>query len=188
MGQESIQQTVDKALAGIAARREAAMEKADQGQHGNAGSPPKEVEEITLKFGKGCVGEEFRARDGNSYKEILVPNPDRNDHRPWQTFVAKANHVHENKFGKGMWLKLPAEGYTTLRRSVVIGEKPDGKKQWGIEKTKVSNAELKKMVEAYKERPRDSVKGRLAEKKAEVSAQLPTERAQDKGRQKGAEL
>lgn len=87
-----------------------------------------------------------------------------------------------------MWLKLPAEGHTTLRRSVVVGETPDGKKQWGTEKTRVSNADLKKMVEAYKERPRESVKGRLAEKKAESAQQKPEAKAQDKSRAKGAEL
>ena len=100
----------------------------------------------------------------------------------------KSNHVHEDKFGKGMWIKLPSEGHTTLHRSVVTGEKPDGRKEWGTEKTRVSNAELKKMVEAYKERPRESVKGRLAEKKAEAAARKPAEQAQDRNKSKGAEL
>lgn len=180
-GNIGIKDTVDSVLGDIAARRE-------KEQENSAEVPKREFKEITLKFGKGCVGEEFQGKDGNSYKEILVPNPDQNDHRPWQTFVAKANHVHEDKFGKGMWLKLPAEGHTTLRRSVVVGETPDGKKQWGTEKTRVSNADLKKMVEAYKERPRESVKGRLAVKKAEAAQQKPEAKAQDKSRAKGAEL
>lgn len=188
MGQENIQQTVDRVLDGIAAKREAAMGKEGQPQDKDADSPQKEFKEITLKFGKGCVGEEFQGKDGKAYKEILVPNPDKNDHRPWQTFVVRANHVHENQFGKGMWIKLPAQGHTTLRRSVVVGEKPDGKKEWGTEKATVSNAELKKMVEAYKERPRESVKGRLEEKKAETAAKKPAEQAQNKNKSKGAEL
>lgn len=188
MGQENIQQTVDRVLDGIAAKREAAMGKEGQPQDKDADSPQKEFKEITLKFGKGCVGEEFQGKDGKAYKEILVPNPDKNDHRPWQTFVVRANHVHENQFGKGMWIKLPAQGHTTLRRSVVVGEKPDGKKEWGTEKATVSNAELKKMVEAYKERPRESVKGRLEEKKAETAAKKPAEQQQDKNKSKGAEL
>lgn len=188
MGQENIQQTVDRVLDGIAAKREAAMGKEGQPQDKDADSPQKEFKEITLKFGKGCVGEEFQGKDGKAYKEILVPNPDKNDHRPWQTFVVRANHVHENQFGKGMWIKLPAEGHTTLRRSVVVGEKPDGKKEWGTEKATVSNAELKKMVEAYKERPRESVKGRLEEKKAETAAKKPAEQQQNKNKSKGAEL
>ena len=188
MGQENIQQTVDKVLDDIAAKRQEAMSRTDQTQDKGADSPKKEFKEITLKFGKGCVGEEFQGKDGKAYKEILVPNPDKNDHRPWQTFVVKANHVHENQFGKGMWIKLPAEGHTTLRRSVVIGEKPDGKKEWGTEKTSVSNTDLKKMVEAYKERPRESVKGRLAERKAEVSEQKSAEQVQNKNKSKGTEL
>ena len=188
MGQENIQQTVDRVLDGIAAKREAAMGKEGQPQDKDADSPQKEFKEITLKFGKGCVGEEFQGKDGKAYKEILVPNPDKNDHRPWQTFVVRANHVHENQFGKGMWIKLPAEGHTTLRRSVVVGENPDGKKEWGTEKATVSNAELKKMVEAYKERPRESVKGRLEEKKAETAAKKPAEQQQNKNKSKGAEL
>lgn len=188
MEQENIQQTVDRVLDGIAAKREAAMGNEGQPQDKDADSPQKEFKEITLKFGKGCVGEEFQGKDGKAYKEILVPNPDKNDHRPWQTFVVRANHVHENQFGKGMWIKLPAQGHTTLRRSVVVGEKPDGKKEWGTEKATVSNAELKKMVEAYKERPRESVKGRLEEKKAETEAKKPAEQQQDKNKSKGAEL
>ncbi|MBD5532824.1 MAG: hypothetical protein HDQ98_11635 [Lachnospiraceae bacterium] len=188
MGKENIQETVDKVIGDIAEKREAALEKAAGESDKGADSPQKEFKEITLKFGKGCVGEEFQGKDGKAYKEILVPNPDKNDHRPWQTFVVRANRVHENKFGKGMWTKLPAEGHTTLRRSVVIGEKPDGTKEWGTEKTKVSNADLKKMVEAYKERPRESVKGKLEENKAKAAAQIPEKKEQNKNRAKGAEL
>ena len=187
MGKETgMKETVDNVLDDIAAKRAAASEKA--GQENRETSPKKEFKEITMKFGKGCVGEEFQGKDGNKYKEILVPNPDKNDHRPWQTFVVKANHVHEDKFGKGMWIKLPAEGHTTLRRPVVVGEKPDGKKEWGTEKNSIANADLKKMVEAYKERPRESVKGRLAEKKAEAVTQKPAQKPQSKSKSKEAEL
>ena len=77
MGQENIQQTVDRVLDGIAEKRRAAMQTAGQTQDKGAGSPKKEFQEITLKFGKGCVGEEFQGRDGNRYREILVPNPDK---------------------------------------------------------------------------------------------------------------
>ena len=87
-----------------------------------------------------------------------------------------------------MWIKLPAEGHTTLRRPVVVGEKPDGKKEWGTEKNSIANADLKTMVEAYKERPRESVKGRLAEKKAEAVTQKPAQKTQSKSKSKEAEL
>lgn len=110
MEQESIQQTVDKVLGGIAAKREETMDKARQGQENGGGKQEREFKEITLKFGMGCVRDEFQGKDGNAYREILVPNFDQKDKRPWQTFVVKANHVHKNKFGKGMWVKLPAGG------------------------------------------------------------------------------
>ncbi len=112
--------------------------------------------EITLRFSKGLVGKEFQSKSKIDCTEIRIPNQDPEDKRPWQTFVVKANHVHEDQFGKGMWLKVPAEGNTTLSRSVVVGEKPDGTREWGTEKTTITNRELKKLVEAYKERSRES--------------------------------
>ena len=75
--------------------------------------PKKEFKEITLKFGKGCVGDEFQGKDGNSYRQIMIP-PNEEVKQPWQTFVVKANQVHENQYGKGMWCKLPADGSTTV--------------------------------------------------------------------------
>lgn len=159
--------------------------KAQQEKPGDARESPK-MDEITLKFGKGCVGEEFQGKDGNKYKEILVPNQDKNDHRPWQTFVVKSSHVHQNQYGKGMWCKLPANGSTTLHRNVKVGENEQGKPIWDVEKTKVPNKELKKMVESYKER--SSMKEKLAEKKAEVSQQKPVQKAVDKTKTKEAAL
>lgn len=134
------------------------------------GDKPR-MEEITLKFGKGCVGEPFQGKDGNEYREILVPNKDPEDKRAWQTFVVKSNHVHENQFGKGMWCKLPAEGSTTLHRRVRTGTDEQGKPIWDTEKTKVSNKELKGIVEAYKEKNHDrtSVKEKIEEKKSQVA-------------------
>ena len=150
----------------------------------------QKMDEITLKFGKGCVGEEFQGKDGNKYKEILVPNQDKDDHRPWQTFVVKSNHVHENQYGKGMWCKLPANGSTTLKRNVKIGQDEQGKPIWDTEKTKVPNKDLKKMVESYKER--SSVKDKIAEKKNEAAEKTATsktkEKTQTKAKSKEASL
>lgn len=157
------------------------QEKTMQEKYGQNDRQGRAVDEITLKFGKGCVGEEFQGKDGNAYKEILVPNPDRNDHSPWQTFVVKANHVHENQYGRGMWCKLPADGHTTLRRSVKVGQDAQGKPIWETQKTKVPNRELKKMVEAYKDR--SSMKEKLAEKKAEAAKQKPARAAKDKAKE-----
>ena len=129
----------------------------------------RQIEEITIKFGKGCVGDTFHGKDGKEYTSILIQNSDPNDHRPWATFVAKHNAVHEDKFGKGMWIKLPAEGHTTIQRSECIGEDADGKKLWENKKTKVTNRELKGMVEFYKTRSNDSIRQKLDEKKQDVT-------------------
>lgn len=113
------------------------------------GQTEKEYKEITLKFGKGCVGDEFQGKDGNTYRQIMIP-PNEETKQPWQTFVVKANQVHENQFGKGMWCKLPENGSTTVTKSVAKGVDENGKTIWENEKNKVSNKELKSMVEAYK--------------------------------------
>lgn len=46
----------------------------------------------------------------------------------------------------------------------------------GDRENSIANADLKKMVEAYKERPRESVKGRLAERKRKLSRRSPPKR------------
>ena len=116
----------------------------------------REYKEITLKFGKGCVGEAFEGKDGKSYKQIMIPNKDPEDRSPWATFVVRANSVHDDQFGKGMWIKLPSEGSTTIRKSKAVGIDENGKRIFETEKNKVSNTELKGMVEFYKERPREN--------------------------------
>ena len=133
------------------------------GADSGAGSPGKrdEIEMITIKFAKKLVGEPFTSKKGKELVEILIPNSDPADKRPWQTFVLAARDVHENKYGKGMWAKIPANGHTTLSRSVVTGKK-DGKKQWGTEKTVVSNAELKEKVEFYRQNRREPLKDQMA--------------------------
>lgn len=107
------------------------------------------IEEITLHFGKGTV-EPFTAKDGREMLKIVIPNADPNDHSPWSSFVLPAKAVHENKFGKGLWAKIPADGSTTLTRPYLAGQNEDGKNIWKDEKTTVNNQELKSMVEFYK--------------------------------------
>ena len=138
----------------------------------------RKASKVNKKINMFLYGEPFTGKDGKEYKQILIPNKDANDHSPWATFVARSNAVHEDKFGKGMWMKLPADGHTTVRKDHCVGEGADGKKIWETEKTKVTNRELKGMVEFYKtrgkeqeEKPRESLKDRLSEKKAEVSQQ-----------------
>ena len=148
----------------------------------------EKIEELTVKFGKGCIGNTFTGKDGKEYTSILIPNSDPDDHRPWATFVARANAVHEDKFGKGMWVKLPADGTTTIRRDNIAGQDEAGKSIWEPELTKISNKELKAMVEFYKDRPRESVKQKMEEKKAEVAANKDTaEKTPKKAKSKSKE-
>lgn len=205
MEERTTSEVVQDVLEDIAAKREEAMKseqgdktlaekfsdsKAEEAQPEAPAEDAKKMDEITLKFGKGCVGDEFQGKDGVKYREILVPNQDKEDHRPWQTFVVKSNHVHENQFGKGMWCKLPANGSTTLHRSVKVGQDEQGKPIWDTEKTKVSNRDLKKMVEAYKDKDRDrsSMKEKLAEKQAVVAEQKPAYKAAEKSKSKETSL
>lgn len=202
MDERTTSEVVQDVMEDIAAKREETAKeektlaekfsdsKAEQAQPEAPAEDAKKMDEITLKFGKGCVGDEFQGKDGVKYREILVPNQDKEDHRPWQTFVVKSNHVHENQFGKGMWCKLPANGSTTLHRSVKVGQDEQGKPIWDTEKTKVSNKDLKKMVEAYKDKDRDrsSMKEKLAEKQAVVAEQKPVYKAAEKSKSKETSL
>ncbi|MBO4909411.1 MAG: hypothetical protein J5476_09045 [Lachnospiraceae bacterium] len=202
MDERTTSEVVQDVMDDIAAKREETAKeektlaekfsdsKAEQAQPEAPAEDAKKMDEITLKFGKGCVGDEFQGKDGVKYREILVPNQDKEDHRPWQTFVVKSNHVHENQFGKGMWCKLPANGSTTLHRSVKVGQDEQGKPIWDTEKTKVSNRDLKKMVEAYKDKDRDrsSMKEKLAEKQAVVAEQKPVYKAAEKSKSKETSL
>ena len=127
---------------------------------------PDPPQEVTIKFGKGLVGEPFTSKSGKELVEVMIPNVDPADKRAWETFVVPSNMVHDNKFGKGVWMKLPEAGTTRLSRSIRTGVGEDGKPIWGRETREVSNTELKSLLEVYKER--DSVLGKLAEKKDAV--------------------
>lgn len=108
-------------------------------------------DEITIKFGRG-LAQSFRAKSGKVFSWILIPNRDPADKTPWASFVLPENVVHENKYGKGLWAKIPAEGTTVISKPVVTGKDETGANIWTDEKIRVTNRELKALVEAYKER------------------------------------
>ena len=114
-------------------------------------------EDVTIKFGKGLLGEPFISKTGKELVEIKIPNRDARDHRHWESFVVSPKMVHENKYGKGVWMKLPADGTTKVSRPVFEGQDENGKNIWGKESRTVSNQELKSMMEFYKERNKESV-------------------------------
>lgn len=126
--------------------------------------------EVTIKFGKGLMGEPFTSKNGKELVEIKIPNADRSDSRTWESFVVPANFVHENQYGKGMWMKLPEDGVTKLSRNVLEGQDASGRNIWGRESREITNKELKALVETYKTRDRGSVMTDLAEKKAEMGS------------------
>lgn len=82
--------------------------------------------EIAIKFGKG-LAQPFTGKDGTQYMRIQIPNRDPQDKSPWQSFVVPAKAVHENHYGKGLWMKLPLNGSTTVSRDVRTGYDESGK-------------------------------------------------------------
>lgn len=119
-------------------------------------------EELTIKFAKGLVGQPFTAKTGRECVAIKIPNEDPTDKRPWESIVVAANHVHEDKFGgKGVWMKVPADGQTKVSRSELTGTDENGKNVYTTTTRMVSNADLKQMMESYKNRDRASVQDAL---------------------------
>ena len=112
--------------------------------------------EIAIKFGKG-LAQAFTGKDGTQYMRIQIPNQDPKDKSPWQYFVVPAKSVHENQFGKGLWIKLPLHGSTTVSRDVRTGYDESGKGIYEKQRRSVTNIELKAMVESYKTQDRGHV-------------------------------
>ena len=135
--------------------------------------------EVTIKFGKGLVGEPFTSKSGKELVEVLIPNPDKTDKRPWESFVISLKMIHDNKFGKGVWMKLLENGTTRLSRSVKTGIDDKGGNIWHRETREVSNTELKALLESYKTKDKGSVLADLSDRKADTAA-LPSGRTTGK--------
>ena len=110
---------------------------------------PQEKKEISIKFGKGLVGEPFTSKRGNQLVEVKIPNQDPADKTPWASFVISPKMIHDNQYGKGVWMKLPEDGTTRVSKPIFIGTRPDGKNVWERDVRDVPNPELKAMMEAY---------------------------------------
>ena len=95
--------------------------------------------------------------------EVLIPNPDKADSRPWESFVISQKMIHDNKFGKGVWMKLPENGTTRLSRSVKTGIDDKGGNIWHRETREVRNTELKALMESYKNKGKESVLADLSD-------------------------
>ena len=129
--------------------------------------------EVTIKFGKGLVSEPFTSKSGKELVTVLIPNPDKADARPWESFVISPKMIHDNKFGKGVWMKLPENETTRLSRSVRSGVDDNGKTIWQRETREVSNTELKALMESYKVKNRGSVLSELSDRKENAAVHSP---------------
>ena len=98
--------------------------------------------------------------------EIKIPNQDPADKRPWEAFVIPPSMVKENENGKSVWIQLPEYGTVSLSRSILHEPDANGNRLWEKQYRRVDAYELKGMLEAYKQRDRDSVISDLSEKKA----------------------
>ena len=121
--------------------------------------------EVTIKFGKGLIGDPFTSKNGKELVEVKIPNADKSDTRPWESFVISPRMIHDNQFGKGVWMKLPEDGTTRLSRMAKAG-----KPVWNRETRTVSNSELKTLMESYKDKTRSSVLSDLSGRKVQDTA------------------
>ena len=112
--------------------------------------------EITIKFSKKLMDGPFEAKDGKNYVQVSIPNKDPEDKNPWASFILREGQVHENADGTKAWAAIPADGITTLQRDVKTDAiTPEGKPVYKTQYRKVSNQELKDMVESYRNRNRE---------------------------------
>ena len=108
-----------------------------------------ENKELPIKFSRR-LARPFTSKDGKEMVAISIPNENPEDKRSWEEFVLPAERVHDDYYGsKALWAKIPADGNTTLSRSI----KPSGENdRWTKEERKVDNNTLKSLVEAYKQK------------------------------------
>ena len=109
------------------------------------------VETLTIKFSRK-LARAFTSKGGKDMVAIKIPNTDPEDKSAWEEFVLPVKMVHSDHYGsKTLWAKIPADGSTTLSRSIKPSSEDDG---WTKEERTVDNKTLKSMVEAYKLKPK----------------------------------
>ena len=129
-------------------------------------------EEITIKFGRGLVGEPFTSRSGKTLVEVKIPNTDEKDKTPWASFVISPKMIHDNKYGRGVWMKLASDETIRIGKPVLEGQTAEGKNIWKRGYRQIPVTELKSMMEAYRSKERSSVIEDLEQKK-ETAAKQP---------------
>ena len=116
--------------------------RAQEGAGNNRG------EEVTFHFGKGLC-QFFTSKKGEEMARIKIPNT---PYESWPSYVVPAKIVHDNRYGKGYWMKLPANAKTTLTISKRVTN-ADGTVEWQDKRIAVENRHLKEMVESYRSQP-----------------------------------
>ena len=111
----------------------------------------KVEETIKIQFSRK-LARLFTSKSGKDMVSIKIPNEDPDDKNMWEEFVLPVTMVHCDHLGsKSLWTKLPAEGTTTLSRSI----RPDDENgEWSRETRTIDNRTLKSIVEAYKQKPK----------------------------------
>ena len=111
----------------------------------------KAVEMVKITFARK-LARQFTSKNDKEMVAVAIPNADPNDKSPWEEFVVPVTMVHSDHYGsKALWVKLPADGSTTLSRS----EKPSAENgEWTRTERTVDNKTLKSMVAAYKLKPK----------------------------------
>ena len=157
-----------------------AVDKSMETVETNSGDPREKFsdKEITIHFGKG-LARPLPPKLGRELVQILIPNEDAQDKSPWAYFLLPAKKVHENQFGKGLWAKIPANGTTVVSKPVQKGQDGD-KTIWGRDQVRISNTDLKAIVESYRGKERPSVLDQLGKTKDESqkAAERPPGRKQ----------
>ncbi|MCR5007621.1 MAG: hypothetical protein K6A76_03470 [Oribacterium sp.] len=69
------------------------------------------------------MGEPFTSKSGHELVEVKIPNQDPEDKTPWASFVISPKMIHENKFGKGVWMKLQEDGAIRVSKPVIKGNR-----------------------------------------------------------------
>lgn len=114
-------------------------------------SDEQQPEMITLHFARGLVGKPFTL---NGIKLVTVKIPSGSG-KIWDRFVTDPAKIRDNRFGKGVWMQIPAEGKTKI--CITTEQEPDeyGNRRYERRYKKIPNRELKARVEAYRTKNND---------------------------------
>ena len=101
-------------------------------------------EKLTVSVSSKLVGEPFKAKDGNFYVRVKLPNENKADKSPWGSIVVKPDQVTENKVTGKTDISLNANGTVTIFKPEVVCYNQVNQPEYVNRKIKISTADLKK--------------------------------------------